>query len=54
MTRLVRFLLRQGWQRGVRTGSRPWLIVGGAALAASLLQRLAAKGDEVVYRELSA
>ena len=51
MTWLSRYLLRQGWRRGVQGGSRPWLIAGAAALALTALQRLAGKEEAVVYRE---
>lgn len=51
MTRLGRYLLRQGWRRGVQGGSRPWLVAGAAALAVSALHRLSAKAEEVVYRD---
>lgn len=51
MTWLSRFLLRQGWRRGVQGGSRPWLVAGVAALALAALQRLAGKEEDVVYRE---
>ena len=51
MTWLSRFVLRQGWRRGVQGGSRPWLIAGAAALVMTAVQRLAGKEEVVVYRK---
>jgi len=51
MTALVRWALRKAWHRGVREGSRPWLVAGGVALLIRLFQRAVAKEESVVYRE---
>ena len=51
MKLLMRQLLRSGWRRGMLGGSRPWLIIGGVALAVRLLQRVAASDVKVVFSE---
>lgn len=44
-------LIRNGLKQGLLGGSRPWLVVGGAALALRVLRKLAGNEEEVVYRE---
>ena len=51
MSGLSRYLLRQGWRRGIQGGSRPWLLAGAAALVLTALGRLTGREEEVVYRE---
>jgi hypothetical protein len=51
MNRLVGVAISKGWREGILGGSRPWLIVGGAALAIRLLQRAAERERVIVYRE---
>jgi hypothetical protein len=51
MRRLIGLVMRKGWRRGVLGGSRPWLIAGILAFGVNLMQRLAAKEPQVVYRE---
>ncbi len=51
MSALISWALRTAWHRGVREGSRPWLIAGGVALAVRMLRRAAAREESVVYRE---
>jgi hypothetical protein len=51
MNRLLRLLVRNGWRRGVLGGSRPWVIAGGVALVARVLQKLIASEEKVVYSE---
>ena len=48
---MLGFLLRQGFRRGVLGGSRRWLVIGGAALGARVLGKLARREPEVVYCE---
>jgi hypothetical protein len=48
---MLRFLLRQGFRRGVLQGSRPWLVVGGAALGLRVLRTLSGGRPETVYSE---
>jgi len=51
MNRLIRLGIRQGWRRGILEGRRTWLVVGGLALGARLLQRLGGREEQLVYRE---
>jgi hypothetical protein len=51
MNRLIRLGIRQGWRRGLLEGKRTWLVVGAVALSARVMQRLAARSEDVVYRE---
>ena len=51
MNRLIGIAISKGWREGILGGSRPWLIVGGAALAIRLLQRAAEREPVVVYRQ---
>ena len=48
---MLRFLLRQGFQRGVLGGSRRWLMLGGVALGVKVLRKLSGSEPEVVYSE---
>jgi len=54
MSALVSRGLREGFRRGVIQGSRPWMVVGGIALVLRVVQRLGAKEEAVVYREVLA
>jgi hypothetical protein len=51
MNRLIGIAISKGWREGILGGSRPWLILGGAALAIRLLQRAAERERVVVYRQ---
>ena len=51
MNRLIGIAISKGWREGILGGSRPWLIVGGAALAIRLLQRAAEREPVVVFRQ---
>lgn len=51
MNALLRYLMRTGWQRGVRGGERAWVIVGGAALLAHLARKAAKRETDVVFSE---
>jgi len=51
MNRLIGVAISKGWREGLLGGSRPWLIVGGAALAIRLLQRAAERERVVVFRQ---
>lgn len=44
-------LTRLAFRKGLLGGSRPWMAVGGAALALRLLKKMAARQPEVVYCE---
>lgn len=46
---MIRLLLRAGLRRGLLGGSGPWLVVGGAALAVRVVQRLSGSIPEAVY-----
>lgn len=48
---VLRYLVRNGVRRGLLGGSRPWLVVGGVALAARLLRRLTHDDPRVVFSE---
>ena len=48
MSALMRYARTWVW-RGVREGSRPWLVAGIAAGALELLRRAVAKEPELVY-----
>lgn|GEM_PF-1477370 len=43
-------LARTGLRRGVRQGSRPWLVIGMTATALRLVRRFAARQEETVFR----
>lgn len=49
--RLVRYLLRQGWRRGVVGGSRAWTVACGLGVLAYLAGRAWHKEPEVVFSE---
>jgi hypothetical protein len=51
MNALARWLLRNGWRRGVLQGSRPWLIAGGVATGYRVVRRLAGRTERIVYSE---
>jgi hypothetical protein len=55
VTRLARFLirqgLRQGWRRGVLGDNRVFLVIGGLALLGNLLGRASGGAAEVVFSE---
>lgn len=51
VARLVRRLLREGWQRGVVEGSPAWTAAGGMALIGYLAGRAWHKDAEVVFSE---
>jgi hypothetical protein len=51
MNRLIGIAISKGWREGILGGSRPWLIVGGAALAIRVLQRAAERERVIVYRQ---
>ncbi len=44
-------LARAGLRRGILDGSRPWLVIGTAAVGARLLRRLSQRDPEVVLCE---
>jgi len=48
---LLKRLTRTGLRKGVIGGSRPWLIVGVAAVGFRLLGRITRKEPEVLYCE---
>ena len=48
---MLGLLLRQGLKRGVLGGNRTWLLVGGAALALRVVQKLSGSEPKVVYSE---
>ena len=50
--RLLTRLAVTGWQRGLRDGSRPWLIVGMTASGLSALRFLLADRDQTAILEL--
>jgi hypothetical protein len=49
--RLLRYVMRLGWRRGVLGGSQAWTAVGGLALLGYLAGRAWDKEDEVVFSE---
>jgi hypothetical protein len=49
--RLLRIGLRQGLGRGLLGGSRPWLVLGGVALAWRVVRKIAGSESVVVYSE---
>lgn len=49
--RAVRYLLRQGWKRGVVGGSPAWTVVCGLGLLGYLAGRAWKKEAEVVFSE---
>lgn len=49
--RLIGAAIRAGRQRGLRQGSRGWLVVGAVALAARLVRRALHREPEVVFSE---
>lgn len=49
MTRVLRALIRAGWNKGVRGGSRPWLMVGAVALLGELARRGLSRREEVIW-----
>jgi hypothetical protein len=49
MSVLVR-IARTGLRRGLRDGSRPWLVAGVTAGALALVRRALTESPEVVYR----
>lgn len=51
LNRLIAVALSKGWREGILKGSRPWMIIGGAALAIRLLQRLADRERVIVHTE---
>jgi hypothetical protein len=51
MSALLTYLRKNGLHRGLLGGSRPWMIVGGAAWGLRLLQRAAGNEPRVVYCE---
>jgi hypothetical protein len=51
MNRLIGIAISKGWREGILGGSRPWLVVGGAAFAIRLLQRAAERERVIVYRQ---
>jgi hypothetical protein len=51
MNRLIGIAINKGWREGILRGSRPWLIIGGAALAIRVLQRAAEREQVIVYRQ---
>ena len=48
---MLKLLLRQGFRRGVLGGSRPWMVVGGVALAVRVLRKVSGGEPEVAYCE---
>ena len=48
MNRLIRLGLRNGWRKGVQQGSRAWMVAGGVALAARVIQKAVKRGEPVV------
>lgn len=50
-SRLVRYLMRQGWRRGVVGGSPVWTAVCGLGLLGYLAGRAWHKEPEVVFSE---
>ncbi len=48
---VLRFLMRQGWRRGVIGGNRAWVVGGGLALVAHLARRAMHREPEVVFSE---
>ena len=48
---LIRQGLRQGLRRGLLGGSRPWALVGGAALLGHLGGRVLGKEPDVIFLE---
>jgi hypothetical protein len=51
MNGLIRAGLREGWQRGILQGRRPWLLIGALAVSARALERLGERQEQLVYRE---
>lgn len=48
---MLAFLTRLAFRKGVLGGSRPWMALGGAALALRLVKKMAVRQPEVVYCE---
>lgn len=48
---MLRILLRRGLWNGLVGGSRFWMVVGGAAAAVRLMQRLSGREPKIVYAE---
>ncbi|HZQ28934.1 MAG TPA: hypothetical protein VFA94_14650 [Acidimicrobiales bacterium] len=48
---MIRFLLRNGFRKGLLGGSRVWLVLGGAGLLVRVLKKLGGSEEEVVLRE---
>jgi hypothetical protein len=51
MNSLIRLGIRRGFQLGLLRGSRLWLLVGGLALGARMVQRMVEKESVVAYQE---
>lgn len=49
---LIRQGLRQGLRRGLLGGSRPWAVVGGAALIGHLGGRVLGREPDVIFSEV--
>lgn len=49
MNKLIRWAIRQGYQRGVEDGEKPWVFVGGAAVVLFVIRRWMQREDEVYW-----
>lgn len=46
---MLRFLIRNGVRKGLLGGSRPWLVLGGAAMVLRVVRKLGGSEPEVVF-----
>jgi hypothetical protein len=51
MNSLIRVGIRRGFQQGFLRGNRMWMVIGGLALGARVIQRMAEREVVVAYRE---
>ncbi|MHB1533540.1 MAG: hypothetical protein ACYC1D_02835 [Acidimicrobiales bacterium] len=51
MSWLIRWGVRQGWERGVREGNRAWVVIGGLALLGRLAHRYGGRKTDLIFLE---
>jgi hypothetical protein len=48
---MLRFILRNGFRKGLLQGNRFWLVLGGAGVLLKVLRKLGGSEPQVVYSE---
>jgi hypothetical protein len=48
---MLRFIMRNGFRKGLLGGNRFWLVLGGAGLLVKVLRKLGGSEPQVVYSE---